>query len=164
MHAPDWRRRGGSGRGVQRSCDRTGLLSPAVVRHPLLPCLRFAPPCQITSIGTRHGSTTQAARQADRYTDMGERERGLHLNLLAGGSGTRSGTGGREGGTVESVTQSEKATKEHCMYNCCTLLCAGGMDGEGGAIYMDGSEQRPRASERGQSGSESISTRNACSR
>ena len=76
----------------------------------------------------------------------------------------RSGTGGREGGTVESVTQSEKATKEHCMYNCCTLmLCAGGMDG-GGAIYMDGSEQRLRASERGQSGSESISTRNACSR
>ena len=85
---------------------------------------------------------------------------------------------GREGGTVESVTPSEKATKEHCMYNCCTLLCAGGMDGrgaEGGiAIYMDGSEQRPsgraradadgRTGQRGQSGSESIGTRNARSR
>ena len=107
----------------------TGLLSP-VVRHPP-PCLRFAPPCQITSIGTRHGSTTQAGRQIYRHAQRTALE-------PCGGSGTRSGTGGRDGRVSHAIGKgNERALHVQLLHTA--LRLRDGRGGAEGALHLSNS-------------------------
>ena len=127
--APDWRRRG---RGLQRSCASRTLVACC----PSPPSVSAVCTAMSNNVNRHSARKYHTGGQADRYTDM---HSGLHLNLVEGVAREVGREGGRDGRVSHAIGKGN--------YNCCTLLCAGGMDGrgaEGGiAIYMDGSEQRP---------------------